>query len=160
VIAGAAATRSRRHHLVLIVGLLVDDGGRTWRVTGSPFPVDWGFSTLQFISPEQGYIFGNSGLLDTSDGGRSWHEVTGLNGTLERAILIDSNVWATGTTCPLPGVPGPCSVGVAISTDGGETGRTPSGGSSWTGAEPGSVPRRTSVHRLAVMSRYRKGQVS
>jgi len=96
-----------------------NDGGRSWRVTGSPFPVDWGFSTLQFISPEQGYIFGNSGLLATSDGGRSWHQVTGLNGTLQRAIPIGSNVWATYTTCPAPGVPGPCAVGVAISTDDG-----------------------------------------
>ncbi|MFZ0170378.1 MAG: hypothetical protein WAL04_01730 [Acidimicrobiales bacterium] len=96
-----------------------NDGGKTWRVTGSPFPVDWGFSTLQFISPQQGYIFGNSGLLDTSNGGRSWRQVTGLDGTLERAIPIGSNVWATYTTCPSPGVPGPCSVGVAISLDDG-----------------------------------------
>jgi hypothetical protein len=96
-----------------------DDGGRTWRVTGSSFPVDWGFSTLQFISAEQGYIFGNSGLLDTSDGGRTWHQVVGLNGTLQRAIPVGSNVWATYTTCPPPGAGGPCRVGVAISTDDG-----------------------------------------
>jgi photosystem II stability/assembly factor-like uncharacterized protein len=96
-----------------------DDGGRTWRVTGSPFPVDWGFSTLQFISPRQGYIFGNSGLLATADGGTTWHQVTGLNGSLQRAIPIGSNVWATDTSCPSPGVSGPCSVGVAISEDDG-----------------------------------------
>ncbi|MGC9960701.1 MAG: hypothetical protein ABSE47_02220 [Acidimicrobiales bacterium] len=96
-----------------------DDGGNSWHVTGSPFPVDWGFSTLQFISPEQGYIFGHSGLLDTSDGGKTWHQVAGLNGTLQRAIPLGSNVWATYTTCPPTGVSGPCSVGVAISTDDG-----------------------------------------
>jgi hypothetical protein len=96
-----------------------DDAGRSWHVTGSPFPVNWGFSTLQFISPAQGYIFGHSGLLDTSDGGASWHQVTGLNGGLQRAIPLGSNVWATYTTCPPTGVPGACAVGVAISTDDG-----------------------------------------
>lgn len=96
-----------------------DDAGQTWHVTGSPFPVDWGFSALQFISPEQGYVFGHSGLLDTSDGGVTWHQVTGLNGTLQRAIPVGSDVWATYTRCPRPGVAGSCSVGVAISTDGG-----------------------------------------
>jgi len=97
------------------------DGGRTWHVTGSPFPYPWGFSTLQFISPEQGYVFGNSGLLVTSDGGTSWHPVQGLNGTLQRAIPLGSNVWATSTACGSspPGGSASCSVGVAISTDGG-----------------------------------------
>jgi hypothetical protein len=96
-----------------------DDGGRTWRVTGSAFPVDWGFSTLQFISPDEGYIFGTSGLLETSDGGHSWHQVVGLNGTLQRAIPLGPNVWATVTRCPPPEVSDRCSVGVAVSTDAG-----------------------------------------
>jgi hypothetical protein len=98
-----------------------EDGGRSWRVTGSPFPYPWGFSTLQFISPEKGYVFGNSGLLVTSDGGTSWQSVQGLNGTLQRAIPLGSNVWATYTSCGSspPGGTGSCSVGLAISTDGG-----------------------------------------
>jgi hypothetical protein len=108
-----------------------DDGGHTWYVTGSPFPYPWGFSTLQFISPDQGYVFGNSGLLVTSDGGTSWHSVQGLNGTLQRAIPLGSNVWATYTSCGVnpPGGAGSCSVGVAISTDDGSRWRdvTPTG---------------------------------
>jgi photosystem II stability/assembly factor-like uncharacterized protein len=98
-----------------------EDGGRTWHVTGSAFPYPWGFSTLQFISPDQGYVFGNSGLLVTSDGGASWHSVQGLNGTLQRAIPLGNNVWATYTSCGStpPGGSGSCSVGVAISTDDG-----------------------------------------
>ncbi len=96
-----------------------DDGGRTWRVTGSPFPVQWGFSALQFTSRDRGYVFGTSGLLDTSDGGRSWHQVTGLSGALERVVPLGADVWATYTSCPAPGVQTACSVGVAISSDGG-----------------------------------------
>jgi len=98
-----------------------DDGGHTWHVTGSAFPVLGSFSTLQFISPEQGYIFGNAGLLVTSDGGKAWSQVQGLNGTLQRAIPVGDNVWATYTSCGTspPGAEGSCAVGVAISTDGG-----------------------------------------
>jgi photosystem II stability/assembly factor-like uncharacterized protein len=103
-----------------------DDGGRTWHVTGSPFPYPWGFSTLQFIWPDSGYVFGDSGLLVTSNGGTSWHSVQGLNGTLQRAIPLGPNVWATYTSCGAPGS-GSCSVGVAISTD---------DGSRWTDVTP------------------------
>ncbi|MDA8264909.1 MAG: hypothetical protein M0T79_06105 [Actinomycetota bacterium] len=96
-----------------------DDGGRTWHVTGSPFPVQWGFSALQFTSRDRGYVFGSSGLLDTADGGRSWHQVTGLSGALERVVPLGTDVWATYTSCPAPGVQSGCSVGVAVSSDGG-----------------------------------------
>jgi hypothetical protein len=98
-----------------------DDGGRTWHVTGSAFPVLGSFSTLQFISAEQGYIFGNAGLLVTSDGGKVWSQVQGLNGTLQRAIPVQNDVWATYTSCGSspPGAEGSCAVGLAISTDGG-----------------------------------------
>ncbi|HKH88602.1 MAG TPA: sialidase family protein [Acidimicrobiales bacterium] len=98
-----------------------DDGGRTWHVTGSAFPVLGSFSTLQFISAEQGYIFGNAGLLVTADGGKVWSQVQGLNGTLQRAIPLGNNVWATYTSCGSspPGAAGSCTVGLAISADGG-----------------------------------------
>ncbi|MGH9170458.1 MAG: WD40/YVTN/BNR-like repeat-containing protein [Acidimicrobiales bacterium] len=97
------------------------DAGHTWHVTGSQFPVSGTFSTLQFISSSDGYIFGPAGLLVTTDGGKSWQEVQGLNGRLQRAIpLLMANgqldVWATYTTCSS----GPsCTVGVAVSTDSG-----------------------------------------
>ena len=97
-----------------------DDAGRSWYVTGSPFPVAGDFTTLQFISAEQGYIFGPSGLLVTSDGGTHWSQVVTLAGTLQRAIPIGSNVWATFTRCSgPPGLTKSCPVGVAISSDGG-----------------------------------------
>ncbi|MGH9304499.1 MAG: WD40/YVTN/BNR-like repeat-containing protein [Acidimicrobiales bacterium] len=107
-----------------------DDGGRSWHISGAPFPVAGDFSTLQFISPRQGYVFGDSGLLVTSDGGRHWSLVPGLDGTLERAIPIGRNVWATFTRCV--GVPGPssrCPVLLAVSHDAGRhwhtVGQTP-----------------------------------
>jgi hypothetical protein len=96
-----------------------DDGGRSWYVTGSPFPVAGDFSTLQFISARQGYVFGPSGLLVTSDGGAHWSQVVTLDGTLQRAIPIGRNVWATFTKCGPPGLAASCAVGAAISLDGG-----------------------------------------
>ncbi|MGH9292157.1 MAG: WD40/YVTN/BNR-like repeat-containing protein, partial [Acidimicrobiales bacterium] len=97
-----------------------DDGGRSWYVSGSPFPVAGDFSTLQFISSRQGYVFGDAGLLVTSDGGRHWTLVPNLQGTLERAIPVGDNVWATFIHCG--GLPRPtarCPVYLAISRDGG-----------------------------------------
>jgi hypothetical protein len=102
------------------------DGGRSWRVTGAQFPVTGRFSTLQFTSPDDGYVFGPAGLLVTSNGGRSWSQVQGLNGTLQRVIPLkvadgSVNVWATYTSCG-SGPPSPtakCSVGLAISLDDG-----------------------------------------
>lgn len=102
-----------------------DDGGRSWYVTGSRFPVAGDFTTLQFISAAKGYIFGPSGLLVTSDGGTHWSQVVTLAGTLQRAIPIGSNVWATFTRCSgPPGLAKSCPIGVAISSDGGATGET------------------------------------
>ncbi len=97
-----------------------DDGGRHWYVTGSPFPVPGDFTALQFISARKGYVFGESGLLVTSDSGVRWTQVASLNGTLQRAIPIGENVWATFTRCSgPPGVEQRCPVGLAISYDGG-----------------------------------------
>lgn|GEM_PF-2347140 len=97
-----------------------DDAGRSWYVTGAPFPVAGDFTTLQFISAEDGYVFGPAGLLVTSDGGSRWSQIVTLGGTLQRAIPIHRNVWATFTKCAgAPGVAEPCPVGVAISLDGG-----------------------------------------
>jgi photosystem II stability/assembly factor-like uncharacterized protein len=103
-----------------------DDAGRSWHVTGSQFPVAGNFTTLQFISPADGYIFGPAGLLVTTNSGGSWQQVQGLDGTLQRAIPLLTasgrlDVWATYTTCGTgpTGEPATCSVGVAISTDSG-----------------------------------------
>jgi hypothetical protein len=129
-----------------------DDAGRTWHVTGSPFPVDWGFSSLQFTSSRLGYIFGPSGLLETSDGGRTWHQVTGLDGTLQRAIPVGNNVWATYTTCPPVGVSGRCSVGVAISTNDGRRWRHVSAPGLTESRDGGDVLARWSLRAAYVLS--------
>lgn len=122
---GFALETTERNSLTVERLARSDNGGRTWHVTGAPFPVAGDFSTLQFISADKGYVFGPSGLLVTSDGGAHWSQVVTLPGTLQRAIPIAAgpkgeNVWATFTKCTgPPGVTESCPVGVAISLDGG-----------------------------------------
>jgi hypothetical protein len=101
-----------------------NDAGHTWHVTGSQFPVAGTFTTLQFASASDGYIFGPAGLLVTTNGGGSWEEVQGLNGTLQRAVPVPGsngqlNVWATYTSCPASPVQVNCRVGLAVSIDSG-----------------------------------------
>jgi photosystem II stability/assembly factor-like uncharacterized protein len=98
-----------------------DDAGAIWQVIGTPFPVAGDFSTLIFETVQVGYVYGPAGLLVTFDGGRSWRQAP-IDGELERVIPIASNVWATYASCP--GVPSPtesCTVGLAISTNGGRS---------------------------------------
>jgi len=96
------------------------DGGRNWYVTGGEFPVSGGFSTLEFLSDGEGFVFGAAGLVRTSDSGARWHQVEGLGGQLQKVIPIGQNVWATFISCTgAPDPSAPCPVEVAISTDGG-----------------------------------------
>lgn len=52
-----------------------DDGGRTWRVVGSPIPTDdlgYAPGNAVFTSLSDGYLYGG-GLRVTHDGGATWH---------------------------------------------------------------------------------------
>ncbi len=99
--------------------VLSQDGGATWRVAGSSFPVEGQFTTILFTSLRTGYVFGPAGLMETGDGGRTWRQAP-LAGEVQRVIPIPGgDTWAILNHCE--GVPGsnpPCPVSVFVSTDG------------------------------------------
>jgi len=67
-------------------GLLVSkDQGRTWKVQGSPVDAAWG----PYLGRNENHFVaaGNAGLIETTDGGRTWRHVTPLPKELTESLL-------------------------------------------------------------------------
>ncbi|HEV8625889.1 MAG TPA: hypothetical protein VG034_15645 [Acidimicrobiia bacterium] len=108
-----------------------DDGGRTWRVVGSPIPTDdLGYipGKAIFTSLSDGYIY-DRGLRVTHDGGATWHDphlnryVDERDGPTDGHVLAlqprGDSVWAL-VACPPDS---PCDIELHVSDDGGRTWR-------------------------------------
>ena len=128
------------------------DGGATWRVVGSSFPVAGTFTTILFTDEQHGYVFGPAGLIVTSDGGRDWEQPP-LTGEVQRVIPAYGDVWAVLTNCGgAPGETLTCPVHVEISDDAGKTWRLTAPPPTSEGSPGGAVLGRVSASRAYVLT--------
>ncbi len=90
------------------------DGGGTWSSIPLPSASLW---TLQFFTPDHGYVAGN-GFFETTDGGEHWTKVAD-QGSMDDIFFLDPD---HGWAC----------------TNGGMVGRTSDGGAAWQWSNVGT----------------------
>lgn len=100
------------------------DGGKTWRMIGrSPLQ---GYllpsPKLEFINRDDGFAYDSlgqmRGLFATRDGGRRWRSV--LSERVGNVAWRGSDVWVSGTSCPVSPTTTSCRVGLQRSSDAGK----------------------------------------
>lgn len=97
------------------------NGGSSWHVAGTPFPVAGTFTTLLFTDAMHGYVFGPAGLIVTPNGGATWSQAP-ITGEVVRVLPAYGTVWAVGLTCRgAPGLASNCPITAAISDNSGRT---------------------------------------
>ena len=101
------------------------DAGRSWtEVASSPIggsdPTT--FPGLLFVTRADGFVFNDSGLFTTHDGGKTWHPAR-VAGQVVDVTHVGENVWAAYTSCPQIPTSSVCGVGVEASSDAGRTWR-------------------------------------
>ncbi|MGO8892570.1 MAG: WD40/YVTN/BNR-like repeat-containing protein [Streptosporangiaceae bacterium] len=88
-------------------------------------PIVWG---IRFATPEHGFVFGDTGLWETTDGGEHWSRAFVPAGSILSLAIVRQQVLAINALCtPDSG----CTYGTLI--------RRPLSGGSWTGVAKATV---------------------
>ena len=88
-------------------------------------PIVWG---IRFATPEHGFVFGDTGLWETTDGGEHWSRAFAPAGSILSLAIVRQQVLAINALCtPESG----CTYGTLI--------RRPLSGGSWTGVAQATV---------------------
>jgi photosystem II stability/assembly factor-like uncharacterized protein len=88
-------------------------------------PIVWG---IRFATPEHGFVFGDTGLWETTDGGEQWTRDLALAGSILSLAIVRRQVLAITALCtPDSG----CKYGTLM--------RRPLSGGSWTGVAKATV---------------------
>lgn len=81
------------------------DGGRTWRITGTPLPLavdDLGYvptgPTMIFPTRDIGWVYADGALVETRDGGSSW-SVVRFCAPVEGVDRFGPSLWAVVAPC-------------------------------------------------------------